>query len=149
PFSYTVAGDLGFRDLDIIEGCWELHLGPREVAGKRTLIIPKGKQPHLFFRSYWVDWTHATRPVIELQCLDDPLHRLRPFSSEILGEQLRRSAEYLDSREKFQHDWFVGFMKESQAGGRATAGGPTYLRYGGEYYDLAPDEALLMEFQVP
>lgn len=149
PFSYEVVGDLGFRDLEISDGRWQLHLGPREVAGKRTLIIPKGKQPHIFFRSYWVDWTHATRPVIELECLDEPLSTVRRLSPGILGEQLRRTAEYLDFREKFQHEWFVGFMKESRAGGRPTAGGPKYLRYGGEHYDLAPDESLLMEFPVP
>jgi hypothetical protein len=144
-----VVGDLGFRDLEIVDGRWELYLGPREIPGKKTLIVPKGKQPHIFFRSYWVDWTHATRPVIELECLDEPLSPTRPLSPEILGEQLRRTAEYLDFREKFQHDWFVGFMKESAAGGRTTPGGPMYLRYGGEYYDLAPQEALLVEFQAP
>jgi hypothetical protein len=149
PRSYEVVGDLGFRDLQIVDGRWELYLAPREVPGNKTLIIPKGNNPHIFFRSYWIDWTHSVRPQIELECLDAPLEGSRSFTPQILGEQLQRTAEYLDLREKFQHDWFVGFMKESAAGGRPTAGGPKYLRYGGEYYDLAADQALVMEFHAP
>jgi hypothetical protein len=148
PFSYEVVGDVGLRDLQIIDGSWELYLGPAEVPGKKTIIIPKGAQPHLFFRSYWIDWAHVARPSIEFQCLEAPTMP-RTFDSGILGRQLQRTAKYLDFRETFQHEWFVAFMKQSRAGGRPTPGGPAYLRYGGEYYDLAPQEALLMEFPRP
>jgi hypothetical protein len=149
PFSFDVVGDLGFRDLEIVDGSWELHMGPKNVPGKKTLILPSGPLPHLFFRSYWIDWSHTTRPVVELECLDSPPRESQRYTPELLGEQLRRAASYLDFREKFQHEWFVGFMKEAAAGGRKTSGGPTYLRYGGEHYDLGPSEALLVEFEAP
>ncbi len=150
PKDFAVFGDLGFADLEPKDGKWELIMGPAPIDDRPFLQFPEGNAQvlHLFMRLYWIDWTHATRPVLEIECLE-PGPAPRPtFGAEQLRSQLAAASDFLDLRTAFQHDWFEWFFK-SVAQPDAVPGGNGFVKYKGERYALDPDEALIVEFDAP
>ncbi len=153
PNDYGIYGDVGFKDMTVKDGNWELFIAPETIAGKPVLQFPETKPSdivHMFLRIYWVDWSHYRRPLVEIECLDPPAARQPvPFTPEVLGAQLKSAAENLHFRSLFQHDWFVKFLARDQSKPGNVQGGNSYVNYGAERYEIAADEALLIEFQRP
>lgn len=151
PHSYEVYGDLGFDDLDIKHGKWELLMGPTPVGKQPFLQFPQidgsSDAMHLFLRLYWTDWQHASRPVVELECLDEVNDR-HVLTSAALEKQLSAASEYLDMRAEFQHKWFEWFFNTVDTPSKVP-GGNAHVNYKGERYRLTDDEALLIEFDSP
>ena len=160
PQDYRIFEDLGFADMELKDGRWEIYIAPQKVPGKPTLDFPADIKPtdvvHIFFRLYWVDWTYTRRPEYHIECLDPtPPVRTPRYTQEILDQQLKKTTDILALRSVFQHDWFTEFMKEG--GGKLgnakkpdnTPGGNSNVNYGGERFKIMPDEVLVAEFEEP
>jgi hypothetical protein len=149
PRDMEVFGDLGFADLQPSDGRWELIMGPAPIDDRPFLQFPEGGEAlHLFMRLYWVDWSHPTRPVLEIECLDPGPGPAAELTPERLSAQLSAAGDYLAMRTAFQHDWFDWFFKSVGEPG-SVPGGNGHVKYKGERYRIAPDEALIVEFDRP
>ncbi len=113
--------------------------------------IPDGVTT-LSLREYYVDWQPAEPAVFTIECLDELPTPGRP-DAETLGRQIDHALEQVESSVFGWND----YMREHRTRGRdnefasqqTVAGGLSDARYAFLFWNLAPDEALLIETDAP
>lgn len=149
----NVWGDLGRNDLEIADdGSFELVLSADEHPGNWLPLPPDAEFLHV--REYFYDWSTDTPGWFELTRIGSEMEapaRLRP---EQLVAQLDRVTQYvrgyLDTHANMTSA-LGGAVRNEVASPtrRPGSGGNSNIWYGMGRFDLAADEALIIEFPEP
>ncbi|MET0984340.1 MAG: hypothetical protein ABW034_02930 [Steroidobacteraceae bacterium] len=145
--------DVTLRDMTIADGHAELILSNQAQQG-RGLEIPAAAK-WLFIRIYYYDWEKGAPPEVTLSCTS--VHERPPNSipASHLMQGLHDAAEWLRNQVLADREFTQHFF--GRANGKKNvffaasheAAGPPAIRYGGAEFELAPNEALITEFEVP
>lgn len=114
-------------------------------------VIPEGVTT-LSLREYYVDWKPAEPATFTIECLDDLPTPGRP-NGDALASQIDHALEQVESSIFGWND----YMKEHRAAGRDNtfadqqklAKGLSDARYAFLFWDLDPDQALVIETDIP
>ncbi len=136
----------------------------REPGGAATVHVAR----HLTLRELFHDWEHEDALDLELVSLDEDGAPPVPFDAAHAAAQLRRMATIVEHQMKFWNEFYAvvlethadmngdgkRFMPRNDfnapnAATLATGGGQSTNVYAGGVYELADDEALVVEIHVP
>lgn len=145
-----------------------LHLSALKAdADGRFDVLLSAKRPEGYAGDWWElnpaatmlmlrmvsgDWAHEKNPTFSIERVDKPVGRARP-SAQVLEQRLRRLPQsvdflalmFVDHHEQLREQGFVNKFKVFDVGAGALQG---QFYYEGAY-DLAEDEALIVESPVP
>ncbi|MCY4133640.1 MAG: hypothetical protein OXG30_01830 [bacterium] len=152
--------DLGTPDLtDIGDGRINVVFSPDPDPGNHIgdwfQVEPRPYQ--LFVRQFFSDWAAESHAELYLECLDptEPPTRLDPVAT---AEQIDQIAKEMIRAPKFWNAYAMGHRDRGEINsyahveGRYSAvgdGGSAQQSYGGCWYEVGPDEALLFEVTPP
>jgi hypothetical protein len=140
------ASDLGIRQGDD----FELLLGGERRDGG-WIGIPDGASM-VSIREYYVDWRPLEPAVLTIECLDEPPPPARLSPADLArrlddaGTLIERSVDYWS---RYMSDARASAPANEFGGGFRQDKGLAAARYDFCFYDLAGDEALVIESQVP
>ncbi|MEO6028548.1 MAG: hypothetical protein ABIR79_16905 [Candidatus Binatia bacterium] len=136
----------------------------REPGGAATVHVAR----HLTLRELFHDWEHEDALDLELVSLDDDGTPPVALDASHAADQLRRMAAIVENQMKFWNEFYAvvlethadmngdgkRFMPRNDvnapnAATLATGGGQSTNVYAGGVYELAADEALVVEIRVP
>lgn len=120
-------------------------------TGDRHLEIPDGAIM-VSIREYYYEWTADEPATIVIENLDDPGPTHAPTAAE-LEARLDRAFLQIDDSIRYWNRYMIENRDERQpnvfAGGQAVAKGLAAARYAFNFWDLAPDESIFVEADVP
>ncbi|MGE0388223.1 MAG: DUF1214 domain-containing protein [Gammaproteobacteria bacterium] len=145
-------GDLCLRDLEVVDGRMDLVLSGDAHDGNWLEIPPRAQW--LFVRLYYFDWERGAPPAASLVCTSARGRSTGKVSADALVAGFADAARWMRMSIVTGQQFKDRFL--SRAAGpnvfsepEREAAGPPIIRYGGTEFDLAPDEALVMEFEPP
>lgn len=150
---FTVGGDLDLGRLKVDEnGYFELILSPDKHAGNWLQTSPA--MTFVLIRAYYYDWA-KNRPA-EFHIVKVGNEGLAPprIAPAQLGRGLARAADWIESGVRYWNEYQhqarsrLGADNTLSAPAR-TAGGSANIVYGDGWFNLAADEALIIESRVP
>ena len=143
----TTASDMGIEPGDD----FVIDVGG-ERTGDRWLPLPSGTE-HLNIRQYYFDWTTDEPAVITIERVDTrglPAPPLTPRrTAEILDNAARRLENSVVYWNEYMRDSLRDVGMNQIAAPRQVAGGADNIFYSDGFFDLAPDQALVIECDVP
>lgn len=146
-----VWGDLGFRDLRVGEdGAFEIILGGPQRDGNWIALPPEAAFVQV--REYFFDWNGGTPATLIIERLDEGRNRRAAGSAESLERQLDQACAwvqgYLDTHYRLVTEHFATRPNHLFQTAHAAPGNRN-IAYGPGSFELAPDEALVIEFERP
>jgi hypothetical protein len=151
-----------FADLRVdSEGRFDVLLSPSLPEGYKGdwwQLHPEANA--LWVRQVASDWSRERDPRISIERVDQPVTKPRIDAAELEGRLLRLAATidntagvFVDHVERLRQDGYLNKLKvwETHAGGKKLnqIGGLSGQFYYEGAYEIAPDEALLIEAKVP
>lgn len=142
--------DLSHFEIDE-EGFLEIILSPDEHEGN---WIPAHEGARYFMiRAYLSDWIHHTAPTFHIERVGSEGLPAPALSAAPLAAGLDRAAHWIEKTSVYWND----FIEKGAAASspnvpgevRATPGGADNIVYGSCFWDLADNEALVLECEVP
>jgi hypothetical protein len=153
---YGVAFDVLGSELGFGPGAdVEIHLGGEAQTGEGRgvrLAIPEGASM-LNIREYYWDWTAAAPATLVIERLDTLGTPPPPLTEDDLAARLDKAARLVEASVTYWNDWVERERAKlppntmGPAGG--SAGGSSRIAYSFGFYDLADDEALVVEAGPP
>jgi len=129
---------------------FELTLGG-DGSGDRHIDLPDGVIM-ASFREYYYDWTADEPATMVIECLDDA-GPSPAVSLDELAVGLDRAYQQVEDSMLYWNRYMVENRDEREpnvfASGLAVAKGLSAARYSFNFWDLAPDEAIFVEAEVP
>jgi hypothetical protein len=146
-----VWGDLGFRDLRVADdGTFEVILGGPARPVNWIALPPEAAFVQV--REYFFDWHGGTPATLIIERIDDGRDRRDAGSAGTLRHQLDQAGTwvegYLDTHYRLVTEQFAATPNRLARTAHAPAGNRN-IAYGPGSFELAPDEALLVEFERP
>ncbi len=150
---FAVSGDLDLAKLDVDEsGHFELILSPVKHEGNWLQTTPA--MTFVLIRTYYYDW--AKHQPGEFHIVKVGNEGLAPprITPADMSDRLSRAADWIESGVKYWNDYQhqararLGADNTLSAPG-SLAGGSTNIVYGDGWFNLAADEALIIESPVP
>ena len=140
------ASDLGIGPGDE----FELTLGG-DGDGPSHVPIPDGAIM-VSIREYYYEWTAEEPAAIVIECLDEPGPPIEP-TVDNLGPLLDRAFMQVDDSVRGWNRYMIENRDEREpntfASGLEVAKGLSAARYAFNFWDLAPDESIFVESEVP
>jgi hypothetical protein len=144
-------GNLNLKDLRIVDGKATVLFSATPQPGT-WLQIPADAQM-IFIRTYYADWTRCRNPGLRIECLSatDPLPAYRPPAQVIanLSQAVKFMESSLINGRKFLANFFKDVGVNEVRPAFTFVGSPDVIKYGGVHFQLQPDEALVLETEVP
>lgn len=149
---------LGDYDLDAIDinkdGTFEVILSgarPEGYSGNWWRLDPNGT--YILVRQRYYDWRNEVAGRLAIQRLDQAIVRPRP-TAERLAENMRQIAEWTESWAKWTIEFInrlyrLGYVNKVEVNGLHEVGGYAIQKYVMGIWDIAPDEALIYETEIP
>lgn len=148
-------GVYGERSLDQLEvgpdGRLELWVSPKERPGN---WIPMHPDARIFtIRIYQSDWAADAAPRFQIVREGAEGEPPPPLTPAFVAEALDRTATWVERSQQFWNQYTRSAWEKSERNvvtpARATRGGADNIAYGSCTWELAPDEALLLECDIP
>lgn len=176
--TYRLTGDVtGVRALIVSTHEGDMQLGQYRVFEERTLSelgvgddgrlsvtlaaaphpepwIPLAPEvDHVLVRQYVSDWERDAVAPLDLERLDPPASAPEPATDAAVAVALERAVTWVEASARFWND----YLRRSRTNGtdnvlsppRHPPGGAQNIHYGGGWWHLADDEALLVECEPP
>ena len=153
--------NLGNWDVDNFrkdaDGSFEIIASATEHKANWIRLDPSARNICLLVRDIWDDWENNVGATLHIECLDRDAAESTLLTQEQIAERLGKIAY----QTKFSVQWFQNDMQKTLdgAGGvnrfwlpdRSTAnlGGNPKASYVKMVYDLQPDDALIIECELP
>lgn len=142
--------DIGDFDVDD-EGFLELILSPEEHQGN---WIPTHPDARLFtIRIYLSDWENHTSPTFHIERVGAEGVPAPPITAAPLAQGLDRAIHWVEKTSVYWNGYIqksLGAATPNVASeARSTPGGADNIAYGSCFWDLADDEALVVECDAP
>lgn len=133
------------------DGVLELVVGGDEQSGNWMPLHPD--TDHLLVRQYVSDWEHDAVARMHIERIGNEGRAPRPPTANELAAAYDRAADWIERSVVFWND----YTRRARAGGtdnvlsppRSPKGGAHNILYGGGWWDLDPDEALLVTCDAP
>lgn len=147
-----VYGECSLDQLDVeADGRLELWISADERPGNWIAMHPKARLVTL--RVCQSDWERDAGPVFHIERVGAAGVPPPPLAPEVLARSLDRAATWVERTSTFWNAYTKAGWERSTpnvaAPARATPGGADHILYGSCFWELAPDEALLVECEVP
>ena len=173
---YRVFGERALRDLRIEDGRLEVMIGPdpgdpatgaakpdpdpgdpdagaAKPADGGNWMITNPAVTRLGIRVYVNDWNRDAVPVFYIERLDRAGDRPQPLTVDRMAAALGEAASWVEGSVPF----WLGFMEHrrthfddnSLRPASPAQGGADNIAYGGGFWNLGPEEALLVVFEPP
>jgi hypothetical protein len=173
PAVRTNTGSLDSSKLGVNpDGTFEILVAPALPAGYEGNFIPTKRKEfvarHLVLRELFEDWEHEDALELRMACVDTEGTHPPPLDAAAAASQLRRVGEIVDHQMRFWNEFYAVILEtyaDMNGDGKrfmprndmnppnfasiATGGGQTTNLYSGGVFELAPDEALVVETRVP
>ena len=116
-----------------------------------TLTIPDGAVM-VSIREYYIDWREAEPATFTIECLDEPAPASRVTAAELI-ERFDEAASGVEHSMRYWNQYMIdersARVDNSFAGSLKLEKGLAAARYAFCFWDLAEDEALVIETDVP
>ncbi len=151
---YGVVGDLDRSQLAIgADGSLELFLSPDPPQpGKNWLQLPPDAD-HVGIREYLVDWERQRPADFAIQKLGNEGRAPPPLSPARVARGLAAAADWVESSSRYWNRWLAesvrGLPPNRVKSTTSVPGGSSDIAYGFGHFDLAPEEALIVETERP
>ena len=133
------------------DGMLEVWISPDEHPGNWLPTDPAAAQ--LLIRQYQVDWEQDRVATLHLERLDTRGTPAPPLTEAAATEALDKAAAWVEASAPFWSDYMEGAragMAHNAFGPPTTPpGGAPNIAYGGGWWELGPDEALVITHDVP
>jgi len=108
----------------------------------------------LSFREFYFTWEENDPAVFTLECIDDDVDAPTPrLNDSVLAARMERAITSTEESIRFWNNYIIEKRALAPANTFAStmkvSGGLELARYGFCFYDLAPDEALIVETDIP
>lgn len=153
--SMVSTGEIDCKNLILdADGRYEIILSQKPQPGNWLPMQPDTSM--IVVRQMMADWRNDVPATLTLECLNRP-KRLEPLSAERLCQGLAAAAGYVngcaktftDFSEKLKNEVPLNTIDGSLQEFFIRAGGDPAIFYLQGYWSLAPDEALVIESEVP
>jgi hypothetical protein len=154
------------------DGTFEILLAPERPDGHAGNFIPTKRAEHaayyLVLRELFHDWEREDALDLGIVCLESAGAHPAALDSKRAGEQLERVGEIVDNQMRFCNEFYTVLLEtygdmngdgkrfmprndlnEPNFAAIQTGGGQTTNLYAGGVYELAENEALLVELRTP
>ena len=136
------------------DGSFEVLLAAERPAGHRGnfMQMPPGTQ---FFcvRQYLVDWEHERSARFDIERIGGVGERPRPYTAAETAVHLDEAGRWVLQSARFWQEWVDQLRRDFVKGEIKPAapfvGGARDIVYGNDWWSLAPDEAMIIEFERP
>jgi hypothetical protein len=151
---FGVVGDLDRSQLQIgADGSLELILSPDPPQpGKNWLQIPPDAD-HVGIREYIADWERQSPADFTIQKIGNEGATPPPLVPARVARGLDAAADWLESSLTYWNAWLRESVSDvppnKVVAARSVAGGSSDIVYGFGHFDLAPDQALIVETKRP
>jgi len=178
PGSRARTGFIDSTDLLVEpDGGFEILLAPERPAGHRGNFIPTKKASrngkvhtatYLSGRELFYDWGNEDALELQITCLDAVGEHPPAFDAATCARQIRRMGELVRNPMWFWNEFYAvvletygdmngdgkrfmprNALNDPNPASIATGGGQATNVYAGGVYELAPDEALVVESRIP
>ncbi|MFP8875963.1 MAG: DUF1214 domain-containing protein [Myxococcota bacterium] len=133
------------------DGSFEITLSREPQPGNWMELHPNVTQ--VIIRQYLVDWERDVPADFEIFDLGSEGFPQEAPTPSGVARQLDEAAHFVDTTIEMWNEWMRGYRERRRDGVLAPAelyaGGADDIRYGNDGYKLTPDEALLIEAEVP
>ncbi|MET0732875.1 MAG: DUF1214 domain-containing protein [Casimicrobiaceae bacterium] len=146
-------GNVTLKELKPVNGRLEVILSATRHEGNWLQIGEQAK--FMFLRIYYFDWQKGRPPAVSLTCLSANAPQPNSIPPEDLVAGLAETITWMRTQIENEQAFAKKFI--ARAGGKKNAffaaqnetGAPQAYRYAGAEFELAPDEALVVEFRPP
>jgi len=150
--AFGVWSERTLGDLDVgPDGLLELWIAPEEHEGNWLPAAPEATQ--LLIRQYQVDWETDRIARFQIENQATVGRPPEPPSDEAVAAALDRAAAWVEASMTFWRDYVEGArasMTHNAFGPPTTPpGGAPNIAYGGGWWELGPDEALVITHDLP
>lgn len=133
------------------DGSFEVTVSAAPAPGNWLRLDPAAR--YLLVRQYFWDWQHESPARFEIACLDAAGAPPPEADPGQVAAQLASAGEWVERTFRCWNQWVAGLRAEHRPGEIAAAvqvsGGADDIRYGNDLYRVAPDEALVIESELP
>jgi hypothetical protein len=133
------------------DGTFEILVSRDRQEGNWLPLHPDATQ--IVIRQYFYDWETQEAARFTIECVDTLGEPPAPTDPEAVGRMLDGAGHFVEMTTKFWAEWMPQMRAEHTPGelapARSFVGGADDIRYGNDTFELAPDEALLIETDVP
>jgi hypothetical protein len=151
---FGVAGDLDRSQLQLApDGSVELILSPDPPqAGRNWLQLPPDAD-HVAIRQYIADWEHQAPAEFTIQKLGNEGRAPAPLAPARVARGLAAAAQWVESSIPYWNDWLRESVRDvppnKVVAAKSVPGGSSDIAYGFGRFELAPDQALIVETKRP
>lgn len=107
----------------------------------------------IVIRQYFYDWENEESARFTIECIDTLGEPPAPPSPVSMSRILDDAGHFAEVTTRFWAEWMPQMREEHVRGelkpARAFVGGADDIRYGNDVYELGPDEAIVIETDVP
>jgi len=133
------------------DGTFEIIASAERQPGNWLPLDPDASQ--ITIREYFYDWEHEEPARFTIECLETSGCAPEPVDPVKMGRVLDDAGHFIELTTRFWSEWMPQMRDEHVRGelapARAFVGGADDIRYGNDIYELEPDEALIIETDVP
>jgi hypothetical protein len=133
------------------DGSFEIALGGERRPGNWVELHPDATQ--VLIRQYFLDWEREEPAHFEIHPLDDPGTPAPAWQPARVARLLDDAGLWVEDTLRVWQQWVhalrAAFKRDEIAAAERFVGGADDIRYGNDYYRLAPDQALLIELEPP
>lgn len=149
---FATGGDLTASQLDLdSQGNFELVLSATPHPQPWLPIAPGVDFVNI--RTYYSDWEHDSPAEFQIERSDRPRRFPAPPSPENVADQLARASNWISTALVYWKDFMEARHAEMPANvlapPQSVKGGSASIAYGGGKFVLEPDQAIVVETEVP
>ncbi len=149
---YGVYGEVWSDELEAeSDGTFELNVSPTREG--RNWLAMHPDTTNITIREYFHDWERDLPGRFHIERVSDGPAFPAPLDPSAVAARLAEAQEWI---ERSLHYWNAYIESARQrlggvgvAAPRSTPGGSAHIGYGAGFYDLAPDEAMVIECEPP
>lgn len=133
------------------DGSFEIFLGGERRGRNWLPLDPDATQ--VLIRQYFCDWEREIPATFFIECLGREGLAPAKLTADRAAQMLDDAGRHIAGSASFWEEWVVALRQKYKRDEIAPAvfyvGGADDIAYGNDYYELAADEAMIIEFQPP
>lgn len=133
------------------DGSFEIILSAEEQPGNWIPLHPDAR--YVAIRQYFYDWEHEEPAEFRIVAIGNEGVAPLPLRPAGAADMLDNAGEWIEQTVRFWKQWVVQLRTQPRPGELAPArryvGGADDIYYGNDLYQLAADEAMIIETELP
>jgi len=133
------------------DGSFEIFMGGERQGANWLPLDPDATQ--VLIRQYFCDWDEEIPASFDIECLGREGLPPSELGADRMARMLDDAGRHISGTASFWEEWVVALERRYKRDEIAPAvfyvGGADDIAYGNDYFELSPDEAMVIEFQPP